>query len=61
MAIHTTDVIAPVLTAAEVVMFFLPRMTAKAGFGTFFRRFVFERNDLRWIAFFDVCLTWTMT
>jgi len=61
VAIYTTDIVAPVLTATEVVVFFLTRVTAKTRFGDFFRRFVFEGNDLLRIAFFDVGLAWTMT
>jgi hypothetical protein len=47
-------------TAAEVVVFLAPGMTTQTGFGDFFRRLVFERDDLRWVAFFDVRLARTM-
>jgi hypothetical protein len=61
MAIYATDVVSPVFTATEVVVLFLARVTAKTRLRRDFRRFVFERNDLRWITFFNVRLTWTMT
>lgn len=61
MAFGATDVIAPMLTPAEVVMFLTPGMTSEACFRYFFLRLVFERNDLRWIGFLDVCPAGTMT
>ena len=60
MAINTTDVVAPVLAAPEVVVLFLPGVTGKTRLGDVFRRQAFERDDLLGIAFFDVGLTWTM-
>ena len=61
MAIHATNVIAPVLTTAKVIVFFLARVTTKTRFGSLFRSFVFERDDLGRIAFSYVRFAWTMT
>ena len=61
MAISAADVVAPVLSAPEVVALFLAGMAGQAGLGRFFRRFVLERDDLGGIAFGDVVLTGTMT
>ncbi len=60
MAVSATDIVAPVLAAAKVVVFLSTGMTAQTRFGRFFRRLVFERNDLLRVAFFDVGLAWTM-
>jgi hypothetical protein len=60
VAIGAADIVAPVLTAAEVVVLFLSGVTAKAGFRRLFRRFRFERNDFLRIAFFRVRLAWSM-
>jgi len=61
VAVGTTDVVAPMLATPEVVVLFSSGMTAQARFGDLLRRFVFERDDLGGIAFFDVFLAWTMT
>ena len=61
VAINAANVVAPVLAAAEVVVFFLAGMATQAGLRSLFRRFRFERNDLLWIAFFSVPFTWSMT
>ena len=61
MTICAADVVTPVLTATEVVVFFLARMTAKAGLRGFFGRFRFEGNNFLRIAFFKVSLAWSMT
>jgi len=60
MAIDTTDVVAPVFTATEVVVLLSARVTAQTGFRNFFWRLVLERNDLRGIAFCNVGLAWSM-
>lgn len=60
MAVSATDVIAPMLAAAEVVVFFPAGVAAQTRFGDLFRRFVLERDDLLGIAFFRVCFAWTM-
>ena len=54
MTVGAADIVAPVFAAAEVVVFFAARVAAETGFGNLFRRFVFEGDDLRWVAFFDV-------
>ena len=61
MAIRTADVVAPMLAATEVVVFFLSRVAAKTRFRDFFRWFVFERNDLCGIAIFNVGLAGAVT
>jgi hypothetical protein len=61
MAFGTTDVIAPVLTAAEVVVFFFAGMAGKTSLRNFFGRLVFEGDDLCWISFFGVRFTWPVT
>ena len=61
MAVSATDVVAPVLAATEVVVFFLAGVAGQTRLRSFFRRFVLEGNDLRRIAFFSVGLAWAMT
>ena len=60
MAISTTDIVAPVLAAAEVIVLLLAGVASQTCFRDFFRRFVLERDDLLRIAFFNVCLAWSM-
>ena len=60
MAVSTTDVVAPVFAAAEVVVFLSTGMARQASFRGFLRTLVFEGNDLFRIAFLDVRLAWTM-
>lgn len=60
MTFGTANIVAPVFTAPEIVVFFSTGVAGKASLGDFFRRFVFERNDLRRIAFCSVGLAWTM-
>ena len=60
VAVGASDVVAPVFAAAEVVVFLAAGVTTQTRLGDLFRRLVFERDDLRWVAFFDVRLTWTM-
>ena len=61
MAIGTADIVAPVLAAAEVIVFLAARVARQTRLGGLFRRFVLEGNDLRRIAFLDVGFAWTMT
>ena len=61
VTISTTDVVAPVFAAAEVVVLFSPGVASQAGFRDLFGRLVLERDDLRRIAFRDVLLAWSMT
>ncbi len=61
MAVSATDVVAPVLAAAEVVVFLSAGVTGQARLRGFFRRLVLERNDLLRIAFLEVRLAWSMT
>ena len=60
MAVSTTNVVAPVFAAAEVVVFLSTGMASQASFRGFLRTLVFEGNDLLGIAFLDVRLAWTM-
>ena len=60
MAIGATNNVAPVFAAAEVVMLFPAGMTGKTSLRYCLGRFILERNDLRWIALFDVGLAWTV-
>ena len=61
VTVSATDVVAPVLTAAKVVVLFPAGVTAQTCLGDLFRRLVLEGDDLLRIAFFSVCLAWTMT
>ena len=61
MTVSTTDVVAPVFTAAEVVVLFASGVAGQAGFGDLLGRLVFERDDLCRVAFRDVLLAWSMT
>jgi hypothetical protein len=61
MAIHTTYVIPPVFSAAEVVVLLSTGMTAEAGLGDFFRWLSLKGNDFGWIAFLCVRLARTVT
>lgn len=58
MTIGTANIVAPVLAASEIVVFFSTRVAGETGLGSFLRRFIFERNHLRRIAFFDVDPAW---
>ena len=60
MAFGATDIVAPVLAAAEVVVFFLAGMASETVFRNFLRRFVLKGNDFCRIAFFGVRLTRAM-
>ena len=61
MAINTTDVVAPVLAAAEVVVLFFAGVTGKTRLGDVLRRHAFERNDLFRIALFTMSFARPMT
>lgn len=61
VAFSAADVVAPMLTPAEIIMFLATGMTFEAGFGYFFLRLVFERNDLRRIRLLHVRAAGTMT
>jgi hypothetical protein len=61
MAIGTTNIVAPVLAATKVVPFFFAGMAAQTSFRNFFRRFIFERNDLGNVALGDMVLSRTVT
>ena len=61
MTVSAADVVAPVFAAFEVIAFLFARVAGKTGLGSFLGRFVFERNDLRRITFFEVGFAWTMT
>ena len=61
MTIGATDVVAPVFTTAEVVAFLFAGMTRKTSLGNLFRRLILETDNLCRIAFFRVCLAWSMT
>jgi hypothetical protein len=58
VAIRTTDIVAPVFAAPEIVSLLLAGMTPETSFRNLFRRLVLKRDDLFGIAFFDVGLTW---
>ena len=61
MAIDATNVVTPMLAAPEVVVLFLTRVTGKTSLRNLFWRFILIRDHPLWIAFFDMCLAWTMT
>jgi hypothetical protein len=60
VAISTTDIVAPVFAAPEIVSLLLASMTPETSLRDLFGRLVLERNDLCGIAFFGVGLTWPM-
>ena len=61
MTIRTAYAVTEVFAAPKIVSFLFARMTGKTSLGNLFRRLVFERDDFRGIAFFQVGLTWSMT
>jgi hypothetical protein len=61
VAVGTTDVVAPVFTAAEVIVLFLARVAAKTRFRNLFGGLVLKRDYLGRIAFLDVGFAGTMT
>ena len=61
MAIGTTDIVAPVFTAAKVVVLFSSRMAGQTSFGNLLGRFVLEGNDLCRVTFGYVVLAWSVT
>ena len=62
VAFRAADVVAPVIAAPEIIMFFLAGVTGQTGFGNFLRVFVFERNYFCFVAAsFNVFLSRTMT
>ena len=61
MTIRATNIVAPVFTAAEVVVLFAPGMARQAGFGDLLGRLVLEGDDFLRVAFLGVGLAWTMT
>ena len=61
MTISAGDIVSPVLTSAEVVVFFLSRVTGQAGLRNLLRAQRLEGDHLLGIALFDVRLTRTMT
>src|ERR1044072_5462533 len=60
MAVCTTDIVAPVIAAAKVVVLLFAGVATSTRLRDFFRRFVFEGDDLLRIAFFNVRLAWSM-
>src|SRR6185437_10001557 len=60
MTVGATDIVAPVFAAPEVVVFFSTGVARETCFGSFFGRFIFERNYFSRIAFFAVGLAWPM-
>src|SRR5437588_3517920 len=61
MTIRTTDVVAPMLSATEVVALFFARVAGQTSLRRFFRGLVLERNDLGRIAFGNMVLAGTVT
>jgi len=55
------NIVAPVFTAPEVVSFLSTGVAGQTGFRYFFGRLVLERNDLGWVALFEMGFAWTMT
>ena len=60
VTVCATYVVAPVLATAEVVVLFPARVAGKTSLRDCLGRFILERNDLRWIAFFYVSLAGTV-
>lgn len=61
MAVGASNVVAPMLTAAEVVVSFFARVTAETRLRYFFRRLRFERDNLLRVAFLHMRLAGSMT
>jgi hydrogenase maturation factor len=61
MTIYAANVVAPMFTSTEVVMFLLACMASETCFRRFFCRLILEGDDLGWIAFSDVILAWSVT
>ena len=61
VTIGATNVIAPVLAAAKIVVLLFACMAGKTSLGSFFRRLVLEADYLCGVAFFGVGLARTMT
>ena len=61
VTVSAADVVAPVFAALEIIAFLFSGVADKTGLGSFLRRFILERNDLRRVAFCDVGFAWTMT
>ena len=62
VAFRTADVVAPMLAAPEIVVFFFSGVTRETRFGNFLRVLVFERNYLGFIAAaFDVRFAGSVT
>ena len=60
VTVCAANIVAPVLTTPEVVVFFFTGMAGKAGLRGCLRRFILERNDFRRIAFCQMSLAGTM-
>lgn len=60
MTVCATDIVAPVFAATKVVVFLSAGVTAQTRLGSFFRRLVFEGDDLLRIAFLAMGLAWTV-
>ncbi len=60
MTVGTADIVAPMLTTSEIVVFFFAGVAGETGLGSFFGRFTFEGNDLSRIAFLNMGLAWSM-
>ena len=60
MTVGATDVVAPVLTAAEVIMFLFAGVAAQTRFRDLFGRLIFEGDNLLRITFLTVGFAWPM-
>jgi hypothetical protein len=61
MTIGAADIVAPVFAAPEIIVLFPARMAGETGFRNFFRRFVFEGDDLGGVSLFSVGFAGTVT
>ena len=61
MTVGTTNVVAPMFTAPEIVVLFSSSMARQTSFGNLLGRLVLEGDDLLGIAFFSVGFAGTMT
>jgi hypothetical protein len=61
MAVSAADVISPMFTATEVVVFFFPGVAGQARFRDLLGSLVLERDDFRRVAFCDVIFAGSMT
>jgi hypothetical protein len=61
VTIGAADIVPPMLATPKVVAFFFAGMARETRLRNLFGRFVFERDDLLRVTFFEVGFAWAMT